>query len=455
MNSQDWERFGDEIRRTVQNAVDTQDYAKLNQRISNTVNEALNGAAQSIKHFGESVGRPGTGNGYGTGKANWSGNAYGAGNANRTGYSYSTGNYTTGSSQGAERYEYGQNYTRGPRQAGQVYRAQTQTSVQSPALFESLKAAKAGGVILAVLGYGIGGPLLLAFLIVLLCAIAMGDFGIGFRIALITVGILTAGCSVMAWQGTLKLGRIKRFRAYIQVLKGREYCDVKELTGYVKKPLKFIVKDLERMIAKGWFRQGHLDQKKSCLMVSNQAYGQYLQLEDQMRQKEEMRKQEEKKAQEESKTKQSKQSKLSPDVQKIIDQGDEYVRKIRKCNDAIPGEEISAKISRMEMLVDRIFDRVEQNPDAVSDIRRLMEYYLPTTVKLLEAYEELDAQPVGGENIQTAKREIEATLDTLNSAFEKLLDDLFQDTAWDVSSDISVLHTMLAQEGLMENGIPR
>ena len=82
-----------------------------------------------------------------------------------------------------------------------------------------------------------------------------------------------------------------------------------------------------------------------------------------------------------------------------------------------------------------------------------MEYYLPTTIKLLEAYEELDAQPVQGENIISSKQEIEKTLDTLNTAFEKLLDDLFQDTAWDLSSDISVLNTMLAQEGLTEDGL--
>ena len=63
------------------------------------------------------------------------------------------------------------------------------------------------------------------------------------------------------------------------------------------------------------------------------------------------------------------------------------------------------------------------------------------TVKLLDAYEEMDQQPVQGENIQASKKEIEDTLDTLNQAFEKLLDSVFQDTAWDVSSDISVLHT--------------
>jgi|MGYP000284088886 5-bromo-4-chloroindolyl phosphate hydrolysis protein. len=109
----------------------------------------------------------------------------------------------------------------------------------------------------------------------------------------------------------------------------------------------------------------------------------------------------------------------------------------------------------MEMLVDKIFDRVEQNPASVGDIRKLMEYYLPTTIKLLQAYQDLDAQPVQGENIISSKKEIEKTLDTLNRAFEKLLDDLFQETAWDVSTDISVLHTMLAQEGLTEDGLKK
>ena len=200
------------------------------------------------------------------------------------------------------------------------------------------------------------------------------------------------------------------------------------------------------MIKKGWFCQGHLDERESCLMVSDRAYHQYTELMEQTRREKAERDAAAQKRQQEY-------SRLSPEVQKVIEAGDEYVRKIREANDAIPGDEISAKIYRMETLVDRIFDRVEQKPDTVEDIRKLMEYYLPTAIKLLEAYEELDAQPVQGENIISSKQEIEKTLDTLNAAFEKLLDDLFQDTAWDLSSDISVLNTMLAQEGLTEDGL--
>ena len=118
-------------------------------------------------------------------------------------------------------------------------------------------------------------------------------------------------------------------------------------------------------------------------------------------------------------------------------------------------QEISAKIDRMELIVDRIFDRAETNPEIIPDLKKMMDYYLPMTVKLLRAYAQMDAQPVQGENIQASKKEIEDTLDTLNLAFEKLLDELFEDTALDISSDISVLQTLLAQEGLTEDGLAK
>ena len=102
-------------------------------------------------------------------------------------------------------------------------------------------------------------------------------------------------------------------------------------------------------------------------------------------------------------------------------------------------------------IVEKIFERAQKHPEIIPDLKKLMNYYLPMTVKLLDAYEEMDQQPVQGENIQASKKEIEDTLDTLNQAFEKLLDSAFQDTAWDVSSDISVLHTLLAQEGLTDD----
>ena len=102
----------------------------------------------------------------------------------------------------------------------------------------------------------------------------------------------------------------------------------------------------------------------------------------------------------------------------------------------------------MELIVQKIFQRVEKQPELVDELHKFMGYYLPTTVKLLEAYQDMAAQPVQGSNILSARQEIEGTLDTINQAFENLLDSFFQDKAWDISSDITVLQTMLAQEGL-------
>ena len=84
-----------------------------------------------------------------------------------------------------------------------------------------------------------------------------------------------------------------------------------------------------------------------------------------------------------------------------------------------------------------------------------MNYYLPTTTKLVDAYQELYDQPAAGENMAGTKKEIEDTLDTINFAFEKLLDRFFQDTAWDISTDITVMKTMLAQEGLMDDSLKK
>lgn len=411
MANQDWEKFGEEIRRTVQNAVDSQDFEKLNQTISNSINCAVNSAAQGLKSVGDMVD-----------------------------HTKQAGN------QARQQYEWNKKNQAGPVNIKKPFVEQPPVS-RAPKLpyYAKTTGKRVAASILAVFGYSLGFLFLFSFIMTLFGFTASENIVVPFLVLLVIMAILVIGFGAIGGVGSSTLKRIRRFRTYIQVLQDRDYCDVKELSSRINKSAKYVIKDIETMIGKGWFRQGHLDQKKTCLMVSHAAYDQYLEL---MKQTEAQKQQEE-----ELVRKKQASSGLDPKVQEIIQTGNEFVRKIRESNDAIPGQEISAKISRMEMLVDKIFDRVEQNPETVTEIRRLMDYYLPTTVKLLKAYEDLDAQPVQGENIISAKREIEKTLDTLNIAFEKLLDSLFQDTAWDVASDVSVLNTMLAQEGLTEDGL--
>lgn len=415
----DWEHFGEEIKQTIQDAIDTKDYSRLNQMVSDTVNHAMDCVSAGIKNGGW-YRDPNTGQPLYRNKKN------------------------TGSRSGAENQGYRPNQE--SKMSEMRNYSQNRPVPVTPRYLKGTS-VKIGGTFLAATG-AVFGLTSVIFLIITLIGSLITAFDVvsGLIIGIFAVAFISF--AVMTYVGVDMVRTVGRFRQYVSVLRDREFCDIKEIASATGRDVRKVLKDVKKMITKGWFCQGHLDEKESCLMVSEHAWNQYTALMEDMKQ----RKAEEQAAQ---KKMQEEYDRLSPEVQKIVQAGDEYVRKIKAANDAIPGEVISAKISRMELLVDRIFDRVEQNPDSVNDMRRMMDYYLPTTMKLLEAYEELDAQPVQGENIISSKKEIEDTIDTLNIAFEKLLDSLFQDTAWDVSSDISVLHTMLAQEGLTEDGLKK
>ena len=122
---------------------------------------------------------------------------------------------------------------------------------------------------------------------------------------------------------------------------------------------------------------------------------------------------------------------------------------IRECNDAITGDVMSQKLFTLEDIMKRIFEQLKKSPESADDLQKLMKYYLPTTTKLIDAYKDLEGQPSFGENnIANTKKEIEDTLDVINVAFGKLFDDMFEDAAWDISTEISTMKTMLAKEGL-------
>ena len=130
--------------------------------------------------------------------------------------------------------------------------------------------------------------------------------------------------------------------------------------------------------------------------------------------------------------------------QKILDE-------LRRVNDAIPDEEMTDKISRLEAVSAKIFEQARTDPDKLPQMRKFMDYYLPTSLKLLNTYAELDKQGIEGENISESKHRIEQTMDTLVKAFENQLDRLFASDALDVSTDIDVMQNMLRADGLTDD----
>ena len=262
----------------------------------------------------------------------------------------------------------------------------------------------------------------------------------------VTIPLTIVSAVVMA-KGISLVGRVRRFRRYTKLIGERTYCQVKELASAVGKNEKFVVRDIQKLIENRAFTNGHLDAQNTCLMLDDVTYRQYLETQEAYRQR----------SLEEQERKQADRSIFAsdgienPELVRAMEEGSRYIEAIRRANDAIPGEEISEKLYRLEALIKKIFEVLKQKPEQLPKLRKFMQYYMPTTLKLVQTYQELDAQPTEGENIRQSKAEIEKTLDTINLAYEKLLDSFFEDAAMDIRSDITVLETMLAQEGLTKN----
>jgi hypothetical protein len=377
--AKDWEELGRNVRDIVDQAVNSQDYQKLNEQIRQTVGRAVDMGGDAIRKAADSIGRT------------EAGKPAQAEVKDVSLYYGKTGNLTA----------------------------------------KGLAKTAGGGILAAAALMGS----IAALALDVVFGISGGAFG-----GWIAMASLAAGGGLMAG-GIKNLNQVSRFKAYRKLLGQKTHCTLEKLARGVGKPVKFVRKEVTAMIDRGLFPEGHMDREGTMLIISDETYRLFetsrLQLEQ--RQREEAQKQ--------------LTAPADSRVQQVLDRGNTFITEIRRCNDAIPGQEISAKIDNLEQIVRRIFDRARANPEIVPDLKKMMDYYLPMTVKLLNAYADMDAQPVQGENIRNAKAEIEGTLDTLNLAFEKLLDSLFADTALDVSSDISVLQSMLAQEGLTDDGL--
>ena len=399
--------LGDRIKEIIDTAVSTKDYRQMTEDIKQTVGQTINSTLNSAVDTGSEAIRNGLNSMFGSGNSE----------------------YHNKTKEFEER-------RRREREQERKKQEEEKAKERMLTLYDRNTGGRMKGMMLAIFGgilaSGMGlGTLVLSIFGTVghMSSLVLGGTCFLAAGALAGVGLLTGGIK--------KLGKLERFQKYIGTLGTHTYCNFEQLSAAVGKPVKFVKKDVKKMISDGWFRQGHIDAQETCLITSNETYQQYTQTAKAL---------EEKKQEEERR-----QADLSPEVQEVLDKGNEFLDKIHKSNDAIPGVEISAKISRMELIVEKIFERAQKHPEIIPDLKKMMNYYLPMTVKLLDAYEEMDRMPVQGENIKSSKKEIEDTLDTLNQAFEKLLDSVFQDTAWDVSSDISVLHTLLAQEGLTDD----
>lgn len=232
---------------------------------------------------------------------------------------------------------------------------------------------------------------------------------------------ITVGGGAMFFKGLAMDRQLKRYARYLAVMGGREAMPVEELARTLGYSERRVERDLQRMIEKGYFGgKAYLNVELGYLFRSGEADAAW-------------------------KRKQQEAEKAA--TPKEAEEGySGILRNIRRANDDIADPVLSAKIDRLEEITAKIFRAVEEDPKKRSKIDTFLNYYLPTTQKLLDSYAQFEAAGVEGENLRQAKSRIESTMDSIVKGFEHQLDELYKADALDVDSDIRVMESMLRRD---------
>ena len=239
--------------------------------------------------------------------------------------------------------------------------------------------------------------------------------------ALFCIGLLCAGL-VMIYAGRQRQKKAKRFRKYLALIGKRESISITTLAQAMPVSVRTACDDLQDMLDEGMIPRGYLDMGSGRLVLTDEGL-------------------EEEPVPEETEPEEETQD------------DDAILKEIRAANDAIADEVMSEKIDRIEEITGKILAYQKQNPDKAGKLRSFLNYYLPTTLKVLNAYAQMEAQGIDGENIGHAKKRIEGMMDKVVEGFEKQLDKLFADSAMDITTDVEVLERMLEKDGLSGEGM--
>lgn len=142
------------------------------------------------------------------------------------------------------------------------------------------------------------------------------------------------------------------------------------------------------------------------------------------------------------------QKSYGPEIDPILQEGNRALSEMGRIYMSVQDVEVRKKINELMRITDKITQDAIHDPSDIPQIKKFMNYYLPTTIKLLNAYDRMSAQGIGGENLDKSMKSINEMLDQAIVAYKKRLDSLFENQALDIETDIEVMNQMLAREGL-------
>jgi 5-bromo-4-chloroindolyl phosphate hydrolysis protein len=310
------------------------------------------------------------------------------------------------------------------------------------------KRETAGGAVVA----GVGGTVTLAN--VLMLAANQGSGSVFF--AVLGAAAAVFGLSLIV-KGLRKKGRAGRFSDYLLALGEKTMIKLEDLAVSAGRSISFVRKDVQDMMERKLFQQGHLSNVDgdTYLITADQTYKNLLEYKDYSERKarDEQIRAAQKEETDRQVEEQLRESGLSSAGIQIVMEGRRHLSDIERLNSEIPDAEITEKLQKMASLVRELLAAVTKNPGKAGDLRKVMNYYLPTAKKLLGTYIEIEKVPQKTEEGLKTQKDISATLDKLNSSFDNLLKQMATHEKWNVNAEIRVLNSMLEMEGFQEDPI--
>lgn len=139
----------------------------------------------------------------------------------------------------------------------------------------------------------------------------------------------------------------------------------------------------------------------------------------------------------------------------LISEGEVAIAEMRRLEKAIDSEAVSNRVDEITDVSEKIIENLRMDPKLINIASRFLRYYLPTTIKLLNAYDRMYDQGIEGTNISGSMEKIEDVLASMAEAYRRQLDSMFAGQALDIETDIAVLEGMLKREGLTDNDFPK
>ena len=236
--------------------------------------------------------------------------------------------------------------------------------------------------------------------------------------------VLAVGLGLLV-DGVRRQRRAGRFRGYLAMIGEKKSVAISALASAAGRPKNKVCADLEDMLDAGLFPSGYLNYGGERFVLGG---GLEDQPEPQAAPKQEPAKQ--------------------PQTQADRDAENAILDEIRQVNDQVANEKLSAQIDRIGVITAKILEYQKSRPEKAPQLHSFLSYYLPTTLKILRAYGQLESQQIAGENITAAMKRVEGMMDKVVEGFEKQLDQLFQGDTMDITADVDVLEQMLARDGL-------